>query len=238
MEISTKRKFTEEETATWWAVLRGHEKKRSFQVDSLFQEGIDFLGITPERIPELDEINEKLKSKTGFQGVYVKGLEDGASFYPMLKERMFPIGNFVRDKSDLNYTPEPDIIHDLYGHMPFFANPDYADYCQRFGEAASRFKDDPERLRQFERFFWFTVEFGLIHTPQGRRIFGAGIASSLGECEFALSELPEVVKFDLDQIRNQEFRIDEMQKRLFILESRKALYESLPELIEKIENSI
>ena len=95
--------------------------------------------------------------------------------------------------------------------------------------------DREDLLRQFERFFWFTIEFGLIKTNEGVRVFGAGIASSTGECAYALSDEPEVVPFDIDLIRKQEFRIDQMQKKLFLLESEEQLYSSLDELVKRVE---
>ena len=152
----------------------------------------------------------------------------------MLAKRLFPVGNFIRDKRDLSYTPEPDMIHDLYGHIPLLVNRDYAQFCQKIGETACRFIDDDKKFHQFERFFWFTIEFGLIKTDDGPRAFGAGIASSIGECDFALSGGPEVIDFDIELIINQEFRIDEMQKKLFILESKSQLYGCIDELVEKV----
>lgn len=235
MEVLKQKAFGEVEVLTWKTVLQNHSKVREEQVIDLFHKGLKVLDISSERIPSLDDINLKLKSLSGFQGVFVKGLEEGEEFYKLLSERKFPIGNFIRDAGDLNYTPEPDIIHDLYGHLPFFIDKDYADFCQQFGEAACRFVDRPDLLQQFERLFWFSIEFGLIKTGKGIRVFGAGIASSIGECEYALSEEPEVVPFDIEVIRKQDFRIDKMQKKLFLLENVGQLYSSLPVLCEKVE---
>jgi len=219
---------------TWKKILSDHKQTRENQIVDLFHKGLVALEITEDKIPRLDELNKKLKGLTGFQGVFVDGLEDGNRFYTMLKQRLFPIGNFIRDKRDLTYTPEPDIVHDLYGHLPFFVDKKYADFCQRFGELACEFLDREDLLRQFERFFWFTIEFGLIKVDEEVRVFGAGIASSTGECAYALSGEPEVVPFDVDAIRKQEFRIDEMQKKLFLLDSKEQLYNSLDELYEKV----
>jgi phenylalanine-4-hydroxylase len=201
--------------------------RRERQLVSLFSDGLRALEMDSDTIPNLDAVNKRLLKLTGWQGVFVEGLANGADFYSLLKERKFPIGSFIRDKRDLGYTPAPDVLHDLYGHIPFFADRDYADFCQRFGETAMRYAGEPEKFRQFERVFWFTIEFGLVDTPKGTRIFGAGIASSIGECEYALSSAPEILPFDIETIRRQEFRIDEMQKRLFKLESPQQLYASL-----------
>ncbi|MGH1469193.1 MAG: phenylalanine 4-monooxygenase [Bdellovibrionales bacterium] len=236
MEILKQKDFGESGTSTWKKVLDNHSVVRKNQIVDVFHEGLEKLEIYSDKIPSLEEINFKLKDLSGFQGVFVKGLEEGKDFYKLLAERKFPIGNFIRSADDLNYTPEPDIIHDLYGHLPFFIDKEYGDFCQRFGEAACRFVDEPELFRQFERVFWFTIEFGLIKTKDGVRVFGAGIASSIGECEYSLSDAPEVLPFDIDVVRKQEFRIDEMQKRLFLLESAQQLYDSLPVLCNKVES--
>lgn len=235
MALSQKQKdLGEEGLKTWKAILSQHAKTRNNQIIDLFQSGIDILGIQEDKIPDLQKINKILKEKSGFQGIFVDGFEEGKSFYGMLAERIFPIGNFIRDRQDISYTPAPDIVHDLYGHLPFLTNKKYADFCQKLGELACKYIDQPEKHRQFERFFWFTIEFGLIKTPKGNRIFGAGIASSLGECEYALSEKPEVLPFSVDAIRHQEFNIDEMQKRLFLIDNLDQLYSSLDILNAKV----
>ncbi|MCB0377423.1 MAG: hypothetical protein KDD33_02935 [Bdellovibrionales bacterium] len=237
MQLSTQRDFSAEEQSVWQDIVCQHRKKRGEQIVDLFENGLELLGIDESSIPNLEVINKKLKDLTGWQGVYVRGLEEGESFYPMLAEKKFPIGNFVRDRKDLSYTPEPDIIHDLYGHIPFYANKEYAKACHEFALTASRYKSKKEQFIQFERVFWFTYEFGLIETSKGLRIFGAGIASSTGECEYALSNGPEKVPFSVDVVRRQDFRIDEMQKKLFVLKNKEQLYQCLPELVRLVETS-
>ncbi len=230
-----KKHFTDEDQKTWRRILEERDQVREEQVVDIFNEGLIKLKINAEQIPNLQEVNERLMKLTGFQGVYVEGLEDGSGFYKMLSNREFPIGHFIREAKDLSYTPEPDIVHDLYGHLPFFTNSEYSDFCEKFGRIACQFLDRKDLLCQFERFFWFTIEFGLIKTPKGVRIFGAGIASSTEESHYALSQEPEVLPFDVDVIRQQEFRIDEIQKKLFLLESTDQLYRGLDELYFKVQ---
>ncbi len=228
------RKFTPEEHQVWSLLFERQTPKRAEQIVDLFSDGVKSLGLSSKHVPDLDTVNFILQKKTGFRGVPVEGLEDAIDFFPMLARREFPIGNFIRDPKDLSYTPAPDVFHDLYGHLPFFTDIAYADFCHRFGERASRFVNNPEILRQFERLFWFTVEFALIKTPKGKRIFGAGIASSFAECRYALSDEPEVLPFNLEIIRNQEFQVDRFQDRIFILENVSQLYGSLDEFERKI----
>ncbi|OFZ28302.1 MAG: hypothetical protein A2622_04160 [Bdellovibrionales bacterium RIFCSPHIGHO2_01_FULL_40_29] len=228
--------FTEEDRETWRAILHAQKQTRDQQVCDLFLEGVEILGLREDHFPVLEETNQILRRLTNFEGVLVEGLEEGAQFYNLLKHRQFPVGNFIRNRQDLSYTPAPDIVHDLYGHLPFFTDKTYADFCQEFGAIAMSFADRPELLNQFERFFWFTIEFGLIQTPQGRRIFGAGIASSIGECQFALSDQVEVVPFSVAAVCDQDFRIDQIQKKLFCLTSPQQLYDSLDELRRRVQN--
>jgi phenylalanine-4-hydroxylase len=230
--------FSESDHQTWGKLFERQEKLRREQIVEMFDEGIKALGFTADRIPDLEKVNKILADETGWKAVYVKGLEEADSFYPMIARKEFPIGHFIRDSKDLSYTPEPDVFHDLYGHIPFYMNHDYARACEAFGQKSINFLEDnqPARLRQFERFFWFTYEFGLVETPKGRRIFGGGIASSFAECAFALSDKPEVLDFDIDAIRKQEFDISHIQERLFVMKDTQQLYDCIDELYEHILN--
>ena len=221
------RTFTADEHETWRQLFERQTPLREVQLVPEFSRGLQLLGIDGRRIPDLRAVNDQLIKLTGFRGVAVKGLEGPEGFFGLLAKRQFPIGNFIRDKRDLNYTPEPDVFHDLYGHLPFYADQRYADFNQWFGERALKDAHNPQQLRTWERLYWFALEFGLLETPAGLRIWGAGIASSFGECAFALQQTggPERLPFNLDQVRQQEFRIDELQKRLFVFKSRAALFE-------------
>lgn len=222
------KRFSADEEGVWTMLFARLDGCRAMQAHPLFVQGLERLEISGDHTPDLDAVNTRLMALTGWRGVPVTGLEDGRSFFQLLARREFPVGNFIRDAGDLSYTPAPDIFHDLYGHMPFLADPDYADFCWRFGVSASALADTPEKLLEYERLFWFGVEFPLVETPAGRRIFGGGILSSSGESDYALSEVPEVLPFDLEIIRNQWYRIDIMQARLFVLDRVETLYGCLP----------
>ncbi len=224
-----KPEFTAQDNETWKRLYSAQRDNVFERIHPLFSQGLDLLEIPADRVPDLDIVNKKLQALTGFKGVYVTGFEGPLSFFPMLARREFPIGAFIRSSDDLSYTPAPDVFHDLYGHLPWLANHEYADFSQKFGEVASRYLDKPGKLKQFDRYYWFTVEFSLIRTPSGNRVFGAGISSSSGETKYALSSTPEVRPFNLEEIRNQDFKIDEFQKKLFLLSSTDQLYSSLVE---------
>lgn len=227
--VETFRSFSREEDQTWQQLFERQAKLRKAQMHPVFEEGLAILEMESNRVPDLDRVNKILIDRTGFKGVPVTGHEDPRSFFPMLARGEFPIGNFIRDPGDINYTPAPDVFHDLYGHLPFYANYDYAQFSREFGKRGSKYVENPALLRQWERLFWFGLEFPLIQMPEGKRIFGAGLASSFGESAFALSDEPEVVPFDIEKIRIQEFRIDEFQKKIFILENTNQLYSCLGE---------
>ncbi|MCB0415345.1 MAG: hypothetical protein KDD50_13500 [Bdellovibrionales bacterium] len=230
----TQRDLGEEGLSTWKAILSQHKLTREQQIIDLFHRGLEVLNINENEIPDLKILSDILYEKTGWKAIFVDGYEEGNSFYPMLAQKIYPVGNFIRDKKDLSYTPAPDIVHDLYGHLPFLADKEYADFCHRLGQMSVEFMDREDLFRQFERFFWFTIEFALVKTPNGNRIFGAGIASSVGECEYALSGKPKLLPFDVDVIRKREFYIDDMQDTLFLLENKDQLYKSLDYLYQQV----
>ncbi len=228
------RQFSEQEHQTWGKLFRNLQNCRNSQAHPIFAEGIAKLDLTAERIPELSEVNAKLQKLTGWQGIAVEGLEDNASFFSGMAERKFPIGNFIRDAQDINYTPAPDVFHDLYGHLPFFANRAFADFCHDFGVRAARVAESQSAMDLWGRLFWFGAEFPLIETAQGRRIFGGGILSSFGESNYALSDEPEVLEFDIELIIDRPYKIDEFQKTVFVLKAPEQLYGCLTKYEELV----
>lgn len=226
----TERLWTNDDHETWHRLFERLEHCRKNQAHRLFSDGVRVLGLTADGIPDLRRVNARLYGATGWQGVFVEGLVDGRTFLLELANRKFPIGNFIRDKADINYTPAPDIFHDLYGHLPFLADKDYASFCARLGHLAITYSKSELAIRMCERLFWFGVEFPLVETENGRRIFGGGILSSFGESNYSLSPEPEVVPFRLSDIVYRDYNINEMQKRIFLLSSPRQLYDCLPEL--------
>ncbi len=227
MKTEKERQYSQAEHATWKTLFDGLQRCRREQAHPIFSEGVDKLALSSEGVPRLSDVNARLRALTGWQGVAVEGLEDPLSFFEALAERCFPVGNFIRDAIDVSYTPAPDVFHDLYGHLPFLADVDYAKFCQDFGRRALRYRDDPDLIKQFETLFWFGVEFPLIKTASGLRIFGGGILSSRGESDYCLSDVPKHLPFVVADIYQKPYAIDEMQTSFFVLEEPKQLYESL-----------
>ena len=180
----------------------------------------------PDRIPHFDAISERLMKATGWQIVGVPGLIPEEAFFALLAERRFPVTDWIRTPEEFDYVVEPDVFHDLFGHVPLLFNPVFADYMQAYGAGglkASRL----DACELLARLYWYTVEFGLIHTPQGLRAYGAGILSSAGELRYSVtSSEPQRVAFDLQRLMRSRYRIDTFQASYFVIESFQQLFEA------------
>lgn len=194
-------------------------------------EGAERLNLFPNRIPSLKELSHIFNSITGWKVARVPGLIHEQNFFEMLRERVFPSTDYIRGKEELDYTPAPDLFHDIFGHMPLLTNKNFASFYQMFGEAALNAKD--ENRTKLETFHWFTVEFGLIRNPDGMRIYGAGILSSLGEVQNALSDNVKVLDFDPERIVVQEYDVWHLQPILFAIDSFQQLEEGFKEWTKK-----
>jgi phenylalanine-4-hydroxylase len=188
--------------------------------------GIKALGFDDEPgIPHFDRVNEKLSKLTGWQMVWVPGLVPPEKFFPMLAARKFPMTAFIRKPEEVDYLQEPDIFHEMFGHITMLANPLFADYSEAFGRGGIKALEHGF-LTYLETLYWFTIEFGLINTAQGRRIYGAGILSSPGESVYSVGPEPTHVAFDVKRIMRQKYRIDTFQHHYFVIDSFEQLLES------------
>lgn len=182
-----------------------------------FVNGIDILGITSERIPALRDMNTALQRATGWRVARIPGLLHERDFFGLLARRIFPSTDYIRGVEELDYTPAPDLFHDMFGHMPMLAEPDFADFYQRLGQAALK-ATGQDRI-SLERLHWFTVEFGLVDQTIGRRVYGAGILSSKGEIAHALSDDVKVHPFDVSRVIEQDYEVWHLQDELFAVKS-------------------
>jgi phenylalanine-4-hydroxylase len=179
-----------------------------------------------EAIPDLAEISVSLKQATGWTLVAVPGLIPEDAFFALLAARRFPITVWLREEDEFNYIVEPDIFHDFFGHVPLLFNPMFADYMQAFGKGGTK-AAALGGLEYLARLYWYTVEFGLIDTPEGLRIYGAGIVSSGSEPQHALqSSDPARVAFDLERLMRSEYKIDTFQATYFVIDSFEQLFEA------------
>jgi phenylalanine-4-hydroxylase len=190
-----------------------------------FLRGLDALDLHRSGIPDFRRINEELQRLTGWSVVAVPGLVPDDVFFDHLANRRFPAGQFIRRPDQLDYLQEPDIFHDVFGHVPMLTDPVFADYMQAYGEGGQRALG-LGRLANLARLYWYTVEFGLMETPQGLRIYGAGIVSSRTESIFALDDpSPNRIGFDLERVMRTPYRIDDFQQVYFVIPSIQTLQE-------------
>lgn len=210
-----------------------------------FLKGIDALCLDPERVPRLDDVNEFLCPLTGFRAKAVSGYVPAFLFFDCLRNREFPTTITIRRSDRLDYLPEPDIFHDIAGHVPMHTDKAFADTLVRFGDCAHtaaelvrEIRDEGERthvlasiIRAMARFFWFTIEFGLMNSPKGLKVYGSGLLSSYGEIEHCI-ESPKVQRYpiQLEWVINQGFEIDHYQPLLFYVESFDHLFSLVDEL--------
>jgi phenylalanine-4-hydroxylase len=189
-----------------------------------FIDALPALGVR-DRIPRFEEINERLKPATGWEIVAVPGLIPELPFFQLLADRRFPVTDWIRTPDEFDYIVEPDVFHDLFGHVPLLFNPVFADYVQRYGEGGIK----AHHLGAGEllsRLYWYTIEFGLIREPQGLRAYGAGILSSSGELRHSVTS-PHARRIGLDLVRcmRTRYKIDDYQATYFVIDSFQQLFD-------------
>ena len=210
--------FTADEHAMWDKLFARQSDMLPGRAADAFLRGIDVLRLEKPGIPDYRELNARLTAATGWEVVAVPGLVPDEMFFDHLANRRFPAGNFIRTPDQLDYLEEPDVFHDVFGHVPMLADPVFADYMVAYGEGGLRsLKFDA--LKQLARLYWYTVEFGLIREAGGLRIYGAGIVSSYAESVFALdSGSPNRIGFDLARVMRTDYRIDDFQQNYFVID--------------------
>jgi phenylalanine-4-hydroxylase len=218
-----------------WATL-AHRRLESLeaQASDVFLEGLRLLGLDQDHVPDLNDVNAKLGPLTGWQSRAVPGYLPAKSFFACLSKREFPTTIAIRPKEMMNYLPEPDIFHDVFGHVPLHADPVFADFLQTYGKAALHC-NDPRDVERLARLFWFTVEFGLIREGGRVKLYGSGLISSLGESFHAL-ESADVDRrpFNMDRVCETHFEIDHYQPILYVLDSFEQLRDAMNEYAERV----
>jgi len=216
--------YTAEEHAVWRTLYQRQTKLLPGRAANEFLDGFNALPLGEESIPDVAHLNEKLGKLTGWRVVCVPGLVPDAIFFEHLANRRFPAGQFIRKPDQLDYIEEPDIFHDIFGHVPMLAHPVFADYMQAFGQGGLRAMKFG-MLTQLGRLYWATVEFGLIRSDVGLRIYGSGIVSSRDETLFALeSESPNRIHFNLERAMRTDYRIDDFQQTYMVIDGFDELF--------------
>jgi phenylalanine-4-hydroxylase len=240
--------YSEENHEAWRRLYSRMEDRWARYANERFQEGIASLCLDPQRVPKLEDVNRFLSPLTGFKAKAVSGYVPSFHFFDCLRNREFPTTITIRDAASLDYLPEPDIFHDIAGHVPMHTDRAFADTLVRFGDCAhtaveivAGIKDEKERVRRMTsiykamaRFFWFTVEFGLMRSRDGRglKVYGSGLLSSYGEIAHSI-DAPEVQRYpiQLEWVINQYFEIHHYQPLLFVVDS----FDHLVELVGDLE---
>jgi phenylalanine-4-hydroxylase len=199
---------------------------------AVFLDGMSAIGLSAHRVPELADVNRRLAARTGWAAVGVQGFIPAAQFFRCLARRRFPTTLVVRPRAQLDYLPEPDIFHDVFGHVPLHADPIFADFLQRFGALGAEATSEEDTVAM-ARLFWFTVEFGLIREGGQVKIYGSGLISSHGDAANALSPRCERRPFSLDAVVRQPFEIDRLQDVLFVVESFDQLFDAVETMHRK-----
>jgi phenylalanine-4-hydroxylase len=212
-------RYSAAEHQTWTTLYERQAEILPGRACAAFLHGLDALDLHGHGIPDFRSLNEKLSSLTGWRVVAVPGLVPDAVFFDHLANRRFPAANFIRGAGELDYLQEPDIFHDVFGHVPMLTDPIFADYMQAYGKGGLR-AVSLGHLANLARLYWYTVEFGLLETSEGLRIYGAGIVSSKTESIFALnSASPNRIGFDLERVMRTLYRIDDFQQVYFVIPS-------------------
>jgi phenylalanine-4-hydroxylase len=222
--------YTAEEQGIWRHVATRLEDLHQKYASPFYLKAKKDLGISTDRIPQLSEMNRRLKELTGFRLAPIEGLVETRAFLSWLSYRVMLSTQYIRHHSRPDYTPEPDIIHESIGHIPMFTNPNFADYSQFVGHGA-RIAND-RQLEELGRLYWFTVEFGLVEYEGDIKAYGAGLLSSYGELEHAFSDKVERRPFDLEQVINTDYDYSDMQPILYVIPSYSHLKEVTRKYIE------
>ena len=212
----------------WRQLYQRQRKVLVGRASDEFLQAQDAMGMSEDQIPKLVALNDVLVGATGWTIVGVEGLLPELDFFDHLANRRFPVTWWIRRPDQIDYIEEPDLFHDLFGHVPLLMNPLFADYMEAYGRGGVKAHAiGPEALQHLARLYWYTVEFGLIQQADGLRIYGSGIVSSKGESIHSLeSAAPNRIGFDLERIMRTRYRIDSYQKTYFVIDSFKQLIES------------
>ena len=213
------------EHATWKTLFERQSKLLPGRACDEFVQGMRDLPIASDQIPDFRRLNEVLMRRTGWQVVAVPGLVPDDVFFEHLANRRFPAGNFIRQPDQLDYIEEPDVFHDVFGHVPMLMNPSIADFIQAYGQGGLR-AQQLGHLAQLARVYWYTIEFGLLQQGADLRIYGAGIVSSFTETRFSLEDdSPNRLRFDLGRVMRTRYRIDDFQETYFVIRDLEELLE-------------
>ena len=226
--------YTCEQHGIWAELVRRRMPQLERHAAQEYLDGFEALCLPYDRLPDLAAVSAKLERRTGWNATPVSGFMPAPAFFEMLAARRFPTTTWLRSRDSLEYTPEPDIFHDVFGHVPMHAHPVFADFLAQYGQLCVRI-DDWGILERLGRVFWYTVEFGLIRQRGRVKVYGSGLISSNGECSSVLNGGCAIRPFALDDVLRTPVKVDEMQPLLFAIDSFDEIYEAMRELERRVD---
>lgn len=215
--------YTPEQHAIWRELVERRLPQLEQHASEVYLDGFRQIGLKPNALPDLAAVSARLQPRTGWNSTPVSGFLPADAFFEMLAARMFPTTTWIRSRDSMEYTPEPDIFHDVFGHVPMHAHPIFGDFLQHYGQVCAGLKDQ-EALERMGRLFWFTVEFGVIREKGEIKVYGSGLISSHGECTHVVNGGPEIREFNLDRVLDTVVDVSKMQPVLYAIESYEQIY--------------
>lgn len=231
-------KYTKEDFQVWKTLYDRQMEILPKLASQSYLEAIDVVGFKGEKIPDFREVNTILKEESGWQLAVVPNIIPNEEFFPLLSNKTFSATTWLRKMSQLDYLDEPDMFHDVFGHVPLLSNPTFCAFFKGLAEIAMKYIDDPKAIDMLGRMYWFTIEFGLIKENGELKIYGAGILSSHGETKFSLSEEPEHFPFEVPRVLEQDYDNMKIQDKYFVIESFEQLFQSLNKIENYVESKV
>jgi phenylalanine-4-hydroxylase len=231
-------KYTEEDFSVWKLLYDRQMTQLPQLASESFLQGLKKVNFVPERIPHFEETNKLLKGITGWELYVVPGLIPNREFFELLLNRKFPATTWLRKMSQLDYLEEPDMFHDVFGHVPLLSDSDFCNFLTGISKVALKYIENEWAIELISRIYWYTVEFGLIQEKGKLKIYGAGILSSKGESAYCVGDVPQRVPYIVEDVVNTPYIKDRYQTKYFVIDSYKALYDSLAEIERVIDKEM
>lgn len=229
------RAYTSEQHSVWAELVRRVLPEVEKHAAQEYLDGFRIIGLQPDLLPDLRAVSGRLEPRTGWNSTPVSGFLPAPAFFEMLAARRFPTTTWLRSRESLEYTPEPDIFHDVFGHVPMHSHRVFADFLAHYGRVCAGIEDQAV-LEKLGRLFWYTVEFGLIRQHNRIKVYGSGLISSHGECLNVIEGKCAVRDFSLDEVLRTPVKVDEFQKVLFAVTSFDQIYEGMHEAEQRVEH--
>ncbi len=227
--------YTTEDFLVWKTLFNRQLKNLENKVSNEFMYSLERVGFNADSIPEFLSVNQKLKNYTGWQLVTVPNISEADEFFVYLSQKKFTATCWLRTLQQLDYLEEPDMFHDVFGHTPLLSNTSYSLFFEAMGKLAVKYIHQKEIILKLQRLYWFTIEFGLINEDNKIKVFGAGIISSKGETEHAISNRSVKTDFNITEIMKHDFRTDVLQDEYYVIDSFEQLNDSLKQFELELE---